>query len=209
MDANIFTGLFIVDAIETGEKVWVSNKSDLGTDSSDDFVDSGAFIRSNFEVIDLATHKDVFTIICAAIKARSNLGVVETQAFEDGVDLLLPKAARFGVALESMEDRKEHTELYPPTVLLPVPFLELFIDADKRRLGGWIGLGICIRCIAVPDEVVLEGGYGGEDAHLCLTSTRGERQVVWEGTARMLVSATEDTPIATVVGLFLFRDKLD
>ena len=78
VDANASTGLLIVDAIETGEKVRVSNKADLGTDSSDDFVDSGAFGGSNFEVIDLATHKDVFTIICPAIKARSNLGLVET-----------------------------------------------------------------------------------------------------------------------------------
>ena len=90
MDADIFTGLFIVHSIESSQQLLVSHKSHFSNDGSNDLVNCCSLCRSNLEVIHLEANDHLFSLEITTIDAGSYLGTDKSKLSKCWVDLLLP-----------------------------------------------------------------------------------------------------------------------
>jgi hypothetical protein len=109
VDFDIGAGLFKVDAIESGGQTEVfkggigfTRKLEFGANGSVDGISNRGRRTSNGKIIDLSTKKNGFGAkLVRNVDVPFMGGILEAKFWggKDGVDVVLPEASTFGVAL--------------------------------------------------------------------------------------------------------------
>jgi hypothetical protein len=174
VDLDIGAGLFKVDAVESGGQTKVfkrgvsfTRKFEFGANGSVDGISNRGRRANNGEVIDLLTEKNRLQAkLVRNVNVAFICGVLEVKfrQSEDGVDVVLPEASTFGMALESTPDRDDKGTVKGDTEAMLVPFGKDVIDGKKSRNMGTRGVCICISSVTGEDEVVEGGSKSTEEA---------------------------------------------
>jgi hypothetical protein len=180
-DFNIIAGLEDVDSIEFSGNSFVDKRYvilvgllEQGTNASENLIGEFRSGGSKEEIIDLTEHDNFGTVESALVYICFMGGVLESEirGEKDPIDMFLPEAAGFWVALECTEQGNDMGAVDWSTFAFAVPIGKLVADADEGGSLGTRGMCICVADVAFVDSIVKVGRESHKKALSGLTDAR-------------------------------------